>query len=167
MTPYMIPLGEGNPRWSSDDSATVDLLVCFPHLGGEVVPYTAARGGEGINGEIFARAEAGEFGPIADYAPPPAPVPASITDRQFFHALAKLELVSAAEALAAVKTGDLPSAFEAAISALPADKQFDARMLFEGSTTFHRDHAVTNSIAAALGWSAEQVNDLFRLAATL
>lgn len=100
-------------------------------------------------------------------APLPLPdVPETISDRQFFHALADLGEISHAEALAAVKTGDPPAKMEAFLSALTGYQQFNARMLLEGATTFQRSHPLTHAFAAAMNMTDEQIDDLWRLAAT-
>lgn len=106
----------------------------------------------------------GEFN---DAPPAPLPVPDEISDRQFFHALALTGEISEAEALAAVKTGDPPAAMEAFLVSLPAEDQFNARMLLEGAVTFRRSHALTEAFAAGMNMTAEQTDDLWRLAASL
>lgn len=104
-------------------------------------------------------------GEIGAYAAPPPPVPGSVSDRQFFQALALAGLISQAEALAAVQTGALPAPIAAIIDAMP--DQFAARMLLSGATTFERRHPLTDALASALGYSPAQTDDLFRAAAAL
>lgn len=98
---------------------------------------------------------------------PPAPAPESISDRQFFQALALAKVITQDEALAAVKTGEIPAALDAFIGTLAPDAQFGARMVLCGAVEFHRSHALTKQFAKALGWSDEQVADLWRTAARL
>ena len=95
------------------------------------------------------------------------PVPSEISDRQFFHILAVDKLITEAEALAAVKTGDAPAAFETFISSLPEGERFNARMLLEGATAFRRDHSLTNAFGAMYGLTSEEIDDLWRRAAAL
>lgn len=102
---------------------------------------------------------------IGAYAAPPPPVPSSVSDRQFFQALALGGMISEAEALAAVQTGALPAPIAAIVDGLP--DQFGARMLLSGATTFERGHPLTDALAAALGYSPAQTDDLFRAAARL
>lgn len=123
--------------------------------------WVEAPAGEVFGGFSYAN---GEF---TAPAPDPEPVPESISDRQFFHALALLGMITEAEALQAVKTGDPPAAMNTFIAALPTDQQFGARMLLEGATTFQRSHPLTTAFAAGMNMSAEQTDDLWRMAASL
>ena len=97
----------------------------------------------------------------------PAGVPQEISDRQFFHILAVDGLITEAEALAAVKTGDMPDAIETFIINLPEADRFNARMLLEGATTFRRDHPLTNAFGAMYGLTAGNIDDIWRRASTL
>lgn len=90
-----------------------------------------------------------------------------ISDRQFFHALAKNGMISETEALNAVKTGDLPQAFEALINSLPLEQQFDARILLEGAMTFDRNHPLTEAFGQMYGMTTEQIDDLWKFAGSL
>lgn len=101
------------------------------------------------------------------YVPPAAPVPDTISDRQFFQQLAIAGIISQEEALAAVKTGDIPAALSGFIAALDDAARFNAEMLLSGATIFARNHPLTDAIAAAQGMKPEQVDDFFRAAAAL
>jgi len=95
--------------------------------------------------------------------PPPA-----ISDRQFFHALAKRGLITGEEAKAAVKTGEIPAALQVVINNLPPEyNRFDVEMLISGATVFERHHPTTQVIASTFGWSREQTDEFWRFAATL
>ena len=94
-------------------------------------------------------------------------VPQTISDRQFFQQLAIAKVISQEEALAAVKTGDIPSALSGFIAALPDAARFNAEMLLSGATVFQRDHPLTNAVAMAQGMTADQVDEFFRQAAKL
>lgn len=98
---------------------------------------------------------------------PPAPVPATITDRQFFQQLAVEGTITPDEALAAVKTGTLPAALSAIVAGLPSDQQFGANMLLCGAVTFHRDAPLTAQIGQSSGRSSAQLDDFFRKASAL
>jgi hypothetical protein len=99
------------------------------------------------------------------YSPPIAPVP-DISDRQFFHCLAKKGLISQEEALNAVKHGDIPAAFEQYMSHF-GGAEFDARMLMAGAVTFERNHQLVNAFGSFLGLSQIDLDNLFRDAALL
>lgn len=103
------------------------------------------------------------------YEPPVVvePVPDTISDRQFFQQLAIAGVISQEEALAAVKTGDIPAALSGFIAALDDAARFNAEMLLSGATIFARNHPLTDAIAAAQGMTPEQVDDFFRAAAAL
>ncbi len=101
------------------------------------------------------------------YEPPPEPVPATISDRQFFQQAAIGGFITEAEALAAVATGAIPDALETFVSGLPGGDQFNARMLLSGATVFERAHPMTAAIGAAWGMTSEQVDEFFREAAGL
>lgn len=103
------------------------------------------------------------------YEPPVVvePVPDTISDRQFFQQLAIAKVISQEEALAAVKTGDIPSALSGFIAPLPDDQRFNAEMLLSGATIFARAHPLTEAIGAAQGMTPAQVDDFFRAAAAL
>lgn len=98
---------------------------------------------------------------------PPAPVPPSISDRQFFQAMALAGGITQAEALAAVRTGDIPAALAAIIAQMPAEAKFNAEMLLSGATVFERTHALTEQLGAAMGWTSAQIDELFRMAGAL
>jgi hypothetical protein len=99
--------------------------------------------------------------------PTPAPVPPEISDRQFFQQLAVQGLISQDEALAAVKTGDIPVALRLVIERLPPGRQFEATMFISGATTVQRSHPLTVAIGGACGWTIDQIDGLFRAAAEL
>jgi hypothetical protein len=62
-----------NPQWANAAQTLIDCEIEHPIFG--VIPFTASPDDVEEHGrEIFARAFAGEFGTVADYVPPPAPV---------------------------------------------------------------------------------------------
>jgi hypothetical protein len=101
------------------------------------------------------------------YVAPPATVPNEISDRQFFQQLAVAGIINKADALAAVRTGTIPTALAAIVTAMPIEDQFGADMILSGATTFYRDHAMTAAIGAGYGMSSAQIDDFFRAAAQL
>lgn len=104
-----------------------------------------------------------------DPATLPAPVPQEISDRQFAHALRIMGVIEThAEAMAFVQTGTIPAALQSAIDAIEDQQQREgAELIIAGATIFRREHALTNQIGAALGWTSKQIDDLFRLAGAL
>jgi hypothetical protein len=72
---YSIPENP-NPVYNFGSNDTLDIDVYFPHLG-EVVRFTAAKSDPGWehSEELYARALAGEFGPIAPAPEPPPSAP--------------------------------------------------------------------------------------------
>jgi hypothetical protein len=96
------------------------------------------------------------------YAPLPPPVPQQISDRQFFQQAAVDGLITQDEALAAVSTGAIPAVLQTIVDGItdPAE-QFVAKMLLSGATVFERTHPFTEAVAAALGWTSEQINGFF------
>jgi len=104
---------------------------------------------------------------------PPLPdevaVPASISDRQFFQALASSEynIISEADALAAVKSGEIPEPLQAVIDKMPASDKFSATMLLSGATEFRRDNPLTSIIGQTQGMDDEAIDNLFIFAAKL
>lgn len=99
-------------------------------------------------------------------SPPPA-VPAQISDRQFFQALAMAGAISQGEALAAVKTGDIPAQMQAVIDGMAGADRFAADMMLSGATVFQRAHPMTEALRAAMGWSGAQTDELWRVASEL
>lgn len=95
------------------------------------------------------------------------PVPEEISDRQFFQQLALMQVITQEEALNAVKTGAIPAMLATYIDTLPNDTQFPAKMLVSGAVTFRRHHPMTLALAAGMGWTNDQVDDLWRAASIL
>ena len=100
--------------------------------------------------------------------PKPVYVPPLISDRQFFHALAKWQIISEQEALAAVATGTIPQAMSDIVEAMPVDSErFDAKMFLSGAVEFRRNHPLVAVFGAAMGWTDAQIDDLFIFAGAL
>ncbi|MHC2251052.1 hypothetical protein ACVILK_000744 [Bradyrhizobium embrapense] len=91
----------------------------------------------------------------------PTMVPETISDRQFFQRLAIQGVITNAEALAAVKTGDIPAALQQVLNLLPTEEQFDAEMLISGATSFNRNHPTTLKLGTALQWTSAQMDELW------
>lgn len=90
------------------------------------------------------------------------PVPEEISDRQFAMGLAIAGLITQAEALAFVKTGEVPAALQAMIGAIEDDDaRFEAEMLVSGATVFKRSHPLVSMIASQVGWSEQQTDQFW------
>jgi hypothetical protein len=112
--------------------------------------------------------EPGQYWNGSAWESPPAYVPPVISDRQFFHALAKMNIISEQEALAAVATGTIPQAMSDIVEAMPVDSErFDAKMYMSGAVEIRRDHALVSVFGGAMGWTGAQIDDLFTFAANL
>lgn len=164
---FIIP-DNPEPRWANPEKTQINCLVIFPHLGEQPIPYTAAQSDPGWQHSeaIFEILAHGDLGiPVADYVPPPEPVPASISDRQFAHELRTRGLITQAEALSFVARGEIPAPLQALIDALPtAQARDDAELLLAGATVFERAHPLTAIFAAGFGWDETQTDDFFRAA---
>jgi hypothetical protein len=88
-------------------------------------------------------------------------IPTQISDRQFFHILALMKIITKEEALSAVKTGEIPAAMKSLIDQLEEDKKFDAEMLLSGATIFERNHQLVNNFGTMFGWTKEQIDQMF------
>lgn len=106
---------------------------------------------------------------IREYAATPDPprVPEKVTETQFMRAAVKVGIVTVAEAKAYLARGVIPEFVETAIAQIPAELQEDAELKIIGSDTFHRADPVFAMLIAGGAATSEQVDDLFRLAATL
>ncbi|CAN7337740.1 hypothetical protein LJR090_002566 [Bosea sp. LjRoot90] len=145
---------------NAEDSAAV---VDFSRDGEAEIAILIAPG---HRDEIWQALQISGF-PVEPFTPPPVPVPASISDRQFAQQLAVLGTISEAEALAWAARGDLPAALEVAISALPEGARFNARMLLAAATAYERSHPLVSELGAVMGYDAEDLDQLWRAAALL
>jgi hypothetical protein len=63
-----------NPRWSNAELTTIDCEITTSQFGDEILPFTASQNDCEAHGRgIFADIVAGNYGPIAEYVPPPEP----------------------------------------------------------------------------------------------
>lgn len=97
---------------------------------------------------------------------PQEPVPASISDRQFFQQLAIAGIISEDEALAS-NAAVIPAPLLVLVNQLPEEDQFNAKMILSGATTFERNHPLTISIGSAYGMSSDQIDEFFKQASVL
>lgn len=102
--------------------------------------------------------------PPPDPETPPSVPTRVISNRQFFQQLAIAGLITRQEALAAVKTGEVPEALATLLDNIPPDPRFNAEMLLSGATQFDRYHPLVAPIGAAQGMTDEEI-DQFWIAA--
>lgn len=99
--------------------------------------------------------------------PEPAPVPASITRRQLLLALNRMGLITGEEALAAAKTGAVPAAVRAVFDNMqPADK-LAAEITWASMSVAERSNPLVAALAQANGMTDAEIDDFFRLAASI
>ncbi len=89
-----------------------------------------------------------ENGVFTPPAPQPVPVPSSVSPRQFRQALDIIAMYDSVQTAVAA-----------------ADNQ--TKIWWEYATSVDRDNAPLNAMAGSLGVTHEQLDDIFRLAATL
>lgn len=98
---------------------------------------------------------------VEAYQEPAEPVPATISDRQFFQCCAVRQLITKEEAIAAVARGEIPVALKLYISQLPEELQFQVEMLLAGATTFERQHPITEAVGQFFGMNAAQIDQFW------
>lgn len=115
----------------------------------------------------------------AGVAPPPAnadaPIEAAavgddfdVTDRQFFHALARVGIFTKDEALAAGKTGDMPQWVMDGINQIPDDDlRFEINMILQTGIKFNSGLETTQLLAMMFSKSAADVIAIFNIARSL
>ena len=98
--------------------------------------------------------------------PQPAPplVPQEVSMWQFMMAAWKMNFITQAEALAAVKDKVMPPAFEAALVGLPEENQAEAQLKFAGITRMVRPDPLFALVVAANIATDAQIDGVFTLA---
>lgn len=108
----------------------------------------------------------GNYAPPVEPPAPPPSIPQTISDRQFFQQLAILGIITEADALAS-NAAVIPPPLLQIINAMPADQQFNAKMIVSGATVFERTNPLTIVVGTAYGWTADQIDAFFVAAAAL
>lgn len=72
-----------SPKWGNAEHTEITLYVAFPWLTSEVQFTARGNDSEAHGRALFARASAGEFGPIAAFVAPPVLPPSTATSLQF------------------------------------------------------------------------------------
>jgi len=82
-----------NPKWANPEHTAIDCEVDFGHLDDEFVPFTADPNDVmEYSKTIFDECVAGNYGPIAEYVAPPAPVePPAPTKEQLMAKLLEIQ----------------------------------------------------------------------------
>jgi hypothetical protein len=74
-----------NPVWANAEHTMIDLTIKWDAID-EELPFTASPDDVEEHGRaIFAAAQAGEYGPVAEYVPPPAPTPEELAEQARAH----------------------------------------------------------------------------------
>ena len=92
---------------------------------------------------------------------------AKLTNRQLFAALAFAGFITEAEALAAGRTGAVPAAVDDVFAELPEQDAFLARLTWATMREVTRDHQLIGAMIAANLATAEQVDAIFTLGASI
>jgi hypothetical protein len=141
-----------NPTYNS--SGTIDLEYNHPVYGW--IPFTASpTDSEELGRNLHAAALAGEFGEIAPYVEP-EPLPPVIPS-----------IVSMRQARLALLYAGLLSQVTLAIEELPSPVKEAAQIEWEYSQEVHRDKTFVQTLAATLGLTNEQLDNLFITASQL
>lgn len=99
--------------------------------------------------------------------PVPDPIPHEVSRYQIMTGLAVAGWITEQEALDALETGARPAAVEGVIVALPEDQRFAARMKWAGFRAAYRDDPLVLALAQAEGKTPGEVDDFFRLCASI
>ena len=142
-----------NLRYSMPDGSMIDMDVHFVDLGG-FVPFTASPNDDMAHGrELYAKAKAGEFGPIEVYVAPPEPVPQVVTRAQ-----GKAALISA---------GLWDAVLDYVSGIQDSTERALAEVALHDTLEWRRDSPFLNAAAAAIGLTSEDLDNLFRSAAKI
>jgi len=109
---------------------------------------------------------------VGDEFVPPAPpgAPLQVTDVSFWSfmmAAWKLNFITHAEALAAVRSRIMPAAFATALAGLPEAARQEAELKFAGITRMLRSDPLFARVVAANIATDEQIDGVFAVAATI
>lgn len=150
-----------DPVFSAEDDSTIDCTVTFTHIGAPV-RFTAALVSPEYqhSEEIYARAIAVEFGPVAPYVVH-EPTPEEIRDAMPRISPRELQLTL-------LNHGISPDQVLAAIMSMPAGIDRDrARIEWEKATYFKRNHDLIDTLGAVFGFTPEQIDAMWEEAQTI
>lgn len=140
-----------NPRYADTASGSVLLDVTITGMDGVHVYTASPNDVEETGRDLYARAISGEFGDIAAYVPPTEPEPLPVTS------------VTRAQAKVALYRSGLLTAVEAAVTAAGGE----VAIWYTDALSWRRDNVYVASLAATLGLTTNQVDNLFTLAASI
>jgi hypothetical protein len=140
-----------NLSWADEAGARINCTVTFtdhPTLSGPQ-PFTAALSdpGWGHSEEIFQRAVAGEFGPIAAYVAPAPAVPESVTPAQAKIVLFEAGLLDDVEQM------------------IKSHQYRPVRIWWENAVQFDRGNPYLEAMGLEIGLTDEQMDAMFIAAA--
>lgn len=141
-----------NLVYSSADNSTIDVEMNHPEYGW--IPFTASPDDIEQHGrDLYARAIAGDFGPIAPYvAPPPEPEPVP-------------QVVTRAQGKAAlIQAGLWQDVLDYVGSITDPTQKALAEVALHDTQEWRRDSPFLTQAAAAIGLTESQLDDLFRQA---
>jgi hypothetical protein len=106
--------------------------------------------------------------PPVEPQPPVVPLPPTdVSFWQFMMAAWKLDFITHAEALAAVRQRIMPPAFAQAMADLPAEAKLEAELKFAGITRMLRSDPLFGLVVAANIATDEQIDGVIAVAATI
>lgn len=97
---------------------------------------------------------------------PEAPVPDSLSRRQFFQQATISQIITEEEALNAI-AGKIPKIMEDAINQMPKEYQFPAKALIVDAQSFELSNSLTPIVGKSLGLDEEQIKQFWISASKL
>lgn len=146
-----------NAKYNADGS--IDLEIEHPVYGW--IPFTAsASDPETYGREIFAEAQAGDYGAVAAYVAPPEPTMEELLEKE-----RAAMVVSRFQARAALHVAGLLPSVQTVMDAPETDAL--AKLAWEDAQEFRRNSPTIAALSTALGLTANEVDELFRAAAVI
>lgn len=124
-----------NPVWANAEHTLIDLITKWDGIDQEL-PFTASPTDVEEHGRaIFAAAQAGEYGTVAEYVPPPAPTPEELAEQaraQRNQLLAESDWTQLPDARAAMGAGKAAEwdAYRQALRDITAQPSFPAEIVW-------------------------------------